>query len=233
MSYPENPNTIVIKNKYYPKGLTELDVWNYYQGFKVPILNQTRNRDMMFGIMVDTNKPVIRRRGKDQKFVRLDPKNYDQVITGRTVVLYSTMEMYERQGIIDIDIDPNDGFRWAQKTTLDVFDFVMDKMPIVKKASIRFTGKSSFHIVCDFGAKYKVDVIRFMLQKFLRNSDLSRIYTIEAKRRPGIPNLDLSPNKIRGAYITLNSLSLLGLRCVEVPYNKVKSFDPRMATVKV
>lgn len=225
MSYPENPDTIVIKNKYYPNGLTELDVWNYYQSVKPQILQETRNRDVMFAIMVDTNKPIIRRNlAKGQK-IRLTPQNYDEIITGRTVTIYSTMNMYEQTGIIDVDIDPNDGFRWAKKATDDVYSYVMDKMPIVSTAQIRFTGKSSFHVVCNFKRKMKVDAIRFMFQTFLRKSDLAKIYIIEAKRRPGIPNLDLSPNKLHGAYTTLNSLSIIGLRCMEVPYSKLSSFN--------
>ena len=231
MSYPQHPETIILKNQYYPQGLTELSIWNYYQSVKPELLNETRNRDVMLAIMVDLNKPILRRKGKDEKYIRLLPKNYDEIITGRTITVYSEMTMYETKGIIDIDIDDFDGFSWAKKTTLDVYDFVMDKMPLVKTASIRFTGKSSFHVICDFGKKMKVDTIRFLLRQFLQNSPLSKVYTIEAKRRPGIPNLDLSPNKLRGAFITLNSLSIIGLKCMEIPYNKVNTFEPRMARI--
>jgi hypothetical protein len=87
MAYPENPETIVLRNSYYPKGLTELDIWNYYQKVKREILNETKSRDIMFAIMVDLNKPVIRRRGKGQGFIRLTPQNYDEIITGRTVTI--------------------------------------------------------------------------------------------------------------------------------------------------
>lgn len=232
MSYPQNPETIVLKNSYYPKGLTELDIWNYYQSVKGVILNQTKLHDVMFAIMTDLNKPVLRRKGAGGKYIRLTPQNYDEIITGRTVALYTTNGMYEQRGIIDIDIDPADGFRWAKQAAGAVFDYVMDKMPIVKTASIIYTGKTSFHIACEFNQKMKIDTMRFMLQKFLRNSELSKVYTIEAKRRRGIPNLDLSPNKIRGNYITLNSLSILGLRCMDVPYNKLASFNPNMARIK-
>ena len=31
MGYPKNPDSIVLKNKYYPNGLKEIDIWNYYQ----------------------------------------------------------------------------------------------------------------------------------------------------------------------------------------------------------
>ena len=231
MGYPKNPKTIIVKNNFYPRGLTELDIWNYYNGVRGAFLQTTKNRDLTALIMTDVNKPVIRR-NIGGKTIRLTPQNYDNLITGRTIGFYSAMTSTEDFGIIDIDIDPRDGFRWARKVTADVFDYVMDKMPIVRKANIIFTGKTSFHVVCNFGRKMKIDTTRFMLRKFLQNSTLSRAYTIQAKRRPGVPNLDLSPNKIRGNYITLHSLSILGLKCMEVPYNQLESFDPRKARIK-
>ncbi len=232
MGKPENPNTIIVKNRYYPQGLTEESIWNYYQSVKGPFLQSTKNRNLTALIMVDVNKPVIRRKNKGGQLIRLMPRDYDKIITGRTIGFYSEMGSTEDFGIIDIDVDPNDGIKWARKVTADVFDYVMDKMPIVRKANIIFTGKTSFHVVCDFGRKMKIDTIRFMLRKFLQNSTLSKTYTIEAKRRPGVPNLDLSPNKLRGNYITLHSLSIIGLRCMEVPYTQLGSFDPRKARIK-
>lgn len=230
MGYPANPDTIVIQNKFYPKGLTELDIWNYYQKVKPNILRETQNVDVMFFIMVEKNKPIVRRKGS-QGFIRLKPNNYDTAITGRTVSLHSGMGPYENFGIIDVDVHPNDGFRWSKEVTYRVYDYVMDKMPIVRSASIRYTGKNSFHIKCNFGRKMKIDVIRFLLAKFLRESELSKIYTIEGKRRAGIPNLDMAPNKLRGNYITLDSLSIWGLKCMEVDYVNLMSFDPRKALI--
>jgi len=230
MGYPENPNTIVIQNKFYPKGIQEIDIWNYYQRVKRPILKETQGREIMFFIMVEKNKPVVRRKVPGG-FIRMTPNNYDKIITGRTVSLHSAMNSIENFRIIDIDIGL-DGFRWAKEVTRRVYDFVMDKMPIVRTASIRFTGKTSFHIKCDFGRRMKIDVIRFLLGKFLRESELSKVYTIEGKRRPGIPNLDMAPNKLRGNYITLNSLSVWGLKCMEVPYASLMTFDPSRARIK-
>lgn len=232
MSYPEHPDTVVIKNKFYPRGLKEIDVWNHYQNVKDEVLKQTLGRDIMVMIMVDVNKPIIRRKGAGGN-IQLTHRNYDTIITGRTVSFFPEMRSYEDFGIIDIDIDPSDGFRWARKAAYDVYNYVMDKMPIVKTASIRFTGKTSFHVICDFGRKMKIDTIRFLLRKFLRESELAKIYTIEMKRRPGVPNLDLAPNKIRGNYIGLNSLSIWGLKCMEVPYEKILRFDPREARLRL
>ena len=232
MSYPKSPETLVIKNMFYPAGLTELDVWNHYQRVKRDMLMEVRNRDVMVALMVDLNKHIFRRKGRGDSYIRLTPQNYDQAITGRTISLYPSMGQYEDFGLIDIDLHPGDGFNWAKEVTRNVYDFVMDKMPLVKTAQIRFTGKQSFHIKCSFARKHKIDSIRFLLRKFLQNSDLSNVYTIEAKRRGNIPNLDLAPNKFRGNFIGLHSLSLLGLRCMEVPYQSLMRFDPRQARIK-
>ena len=231
MAYPTNPDTIIIKNNFYSKGLTELDVWKYYQDAKVSLLKETTNRNLMVAIMTDVNKPILRRKFDQGGTIRLTPDNYNKIITGRTSTIYSEMGPYETFGIIDIDIHPSDGFAWARKVTMDVYDYVMDKMPAIKKAEIRFTGKSSFHVVCDFGRKMKIDAVRFLLQKFLRESDLTRAYTVAGKRSAGVPNLDLSPNKIRGNYITKHSLSIWGLKCMEVDYRSLASFDPRRAKI--
>jgi hypothetical protein len=231
MSYPENPETIVVRNKFYSRGLREIDVWNHYQKVKPKLLMETRNLDLMFVIMTDVNKSVIVRKFKG-KNIRLTPQNYDEIITGRTVSIHNSMGSISTYGIIDIDIDPRDNFRWAIKATKDTYDFVMDKMPIVKKASMRFTGKSSFHVVCDFERRMKVDTMRFLLQKFLADSELSRVYQIGGKRKSGVPNLDLGRNCLRCNHIALHALSIWGLQCMEVPYTGIDRFNPREAIVR-
>ena len=232
MGYPENPKTIIAKNKYYPSGLTELDVWTYYNNIRGKFLQSTKNRDLTALIMTDVNTPIIRRKNRGGKLIRLTPQNYDEVITGRTIGFYSAMTSTEEFAIVDIDVDPRDDFRWAKKTTIDVYDFIMDKVPLVRTASIVFTGKTSFHIICNFGKRMKVDSLRFLMKRFLQGSELAKVYTIEAKRRAGVPNIDLSPNKVRGNYITLHSLSIIGLKCMTVEYNQLTTFDPRYAKIK-
>ena len=231
MSYPKNPETIVVKNKFYPMGVSELMIWNYYQKAKVPLLKQVYNRDLMFFIMTDVNNPIIRKK-LGNKYIRLLPANYDTVITGRTVSIHSAMKGYEEFAIIDVDLHPSDGFMWAKDATGNVYEYIMDKVPIIRKASIRYTGKGSFHIVCDFARKMKIEPTKFLIQKFLSDSPLSKVYTINAKTaRAGVPNLDLNRNCLNCNYITLHSLSIWGLRCMEVPYEKLRSFNPMGARI--
>jgi hypothetical protein len=229
MGKPLHPETIIIKNPYYPGGLREIDTWDYYQGVKSSLLRQVKGRDLIFWIMVDVNRPIVIRKGGSTKFIRLTSSNYDKVITGRTISIHSTMRRSEDIAIIDIDFHD---FSRAKEATRDTFEFVSKNIPIVKSASIRFTGKESFHIFCNLNKKYNIDAIRMVLRKTLQQSPLSDKYTIESKRTPITPNLDLAPNKFRGGFITLHSLSEIGLRCVEVPYSKLSSFDPRIARIK-
>lgn len=223
MTAPQNPNTIVIKNKFYPNGLTEGDIWNYYQKYKSPILKEVAGRYLVVFIMVDVNKEVVRRKTKDGKYVLLNNSNYDNIVTGRTVSFHSTMAIYEDFGIVDIDCDD---FNLAKEAAIDVHNKLLR---ISKDIQIRFTGKTAFHVICGFNRKIKIGVIRDMLRNELQS--LTQ-YTMAQKRTKGIPNLDLAPNKFNGAYITLNSLSIWGLRCIEVDYKNLSSFRPSKALIK-
>jgi len=121
MSIPQNPKTIVIKNRYYTRGLTQGDIWNYYQKNKRKILEEVRGRPVFFAFATDVNKTIIKRKDKNGHFFYLNSNNYDDIISGRTVAIYSTMNRAEDIGIIDIDVDD---FKWAKIATKDVWDFI-------------------------------------------------------------------------------------------------------------
>jgi hypothetical protein len=229
MSYPQHPDFVVVKNEFYPNGLKEIDIWNYYQLVKPQLLQETRFRDLIFWFMIDVNKPIIQRKGKTERFIRLNPDNYDTLITGRTVSIHSTMSSAEKFGIIDIDTD---NFNDAKEAAEDVYHYVLDNANFIDGASIRFTGKSSFHIFCNYKRKLKVEYAKLLWVDFLRESELAKKYSIEAKRKPGIVNLDLAPNKIYGGFITLHSLSILGLRCMNIPVDKIRRFKKENARIQ-
>lgn len=224
MSYPEHPDTIIVKNEFYPDGLREIDIWNYYQKVKGPLLQQVINKDLMFFIMVDVNKDIVLRKGRETRFLRLNSKNYDTVITGRTASIHSTMKQSENFGIIDIDTDD---FDEAKLAALKVYNYMTKSY----NTSIRFTGKNSFHIICGFNREKNIDDIKYEFQNHLRKSDLIKDYTVLYKRTKSIPNLDLAPNKFRGGYITLYSLSTIGLKCIEVDPRRIMSFRKELAKI--
>jgi len=229
MSYPENPETIVLKNKFYSNGLKEIDIWNYYQKNKRLLLEQTKNRDLMFFIATELNKFVIRRKGKDG-YIRLTQNNYNNIMTGRTVSVHSSIGLYEDIGIVDIDTD---NWSEAKRAAKNVYEVMLDA-PFAKRVSIRYTGKESFHIFFTLMRKIRVDSIKFLLENYLRKTDLIKQYTIQPKRTGKVPNLDIwASNKFKGNFISLYSLSIWGLKCMEVPYEKILSFNQRNAEIKV
>lgn len=228
MPTPENPKTIIIKNRYYPSGLTEENIWNYYQKNKSLILKETGIRHLMFAIMVDINKPILRKNWTKGIPISLSNSTYDNRITGRTIAIYSLMKGYEDQAIIDID---SDDLNKAKNCTIDTYD-ELNKFNLVDSLNIRFTGKTSFHIICKLHRKYPINRIRNSFRDYLKSTNLEDKYTIEYKRQKNIPNIDLSPNKINGAYITLHSLSIIGLKCMNIPYTSLMRFHPNNAMIK-
>jgi hypothetical protein len=223
MSTPKNPDTIIIKNKMYPKGLTQNQVWEYYQKYRGIVLNSTMGRDVMFAIMVDVNKPVMKRQGIQQ----LTNSNFDTILTGRTSTIYSTMKAYEDFCVVDIDTDD---WRKAKHVTQYLYHRLQN-FSFITYIKILYTGKNSFHLHCKLKNRMPIDRIRLVMGEYLTNNQDPTIYTIRHKRLPNKPNVDLSPNKFKGAYITEGSLSIWGLRCMEVKLKDLKIFEQWKAKI--
>jgi len=228
MGEPKNPDTIIIQNNFYVSGLREIDIWNYYQKNKILLLNQTRSRELIFFIATDINKNVVVRKLKDNSLIFLTLSNFDQYITGRSLSIHSCMKKVEEFGIIDIDT--SDLYK-AKAATYDVVN-TMDRAPFVKDIKVRFTGKDSFHVICYFKRSLYIDKARILMRDFLKESHLSKIYDVEYKQSGDKVNLDLAPNKYRGGFITLGSLSTLGLKCMEVNLKFIRSFNKQMAVIE-
>ena len=233
MSYPTHPDTIVLRNNYYPQGLKEIDIWNYYQKVKPSILKQVLGRNVfIFMLLGDSDSPqvLVRRKDSNGRPLSLTNRNYDSFITGRTLSIHSVFNAYDNRAVIDID---SDNFDRAKQVTSFCYTSLLESFPLTVSASIRFTGKTSFHIALEFSRKMKIDSIRFLLRRFfeLKPENGSR-YTIElSKAKPGIPNLELQRNSRNNGAIILDSLSITGLRCMEVSLSELKSFTPIRAKI--
>jgi len=231
MPYPKHPEAIVVRNEFYPDGLKEIDVWNYYQSVKDKLIVEVSGRDLMIFVAIDVNKTTVLRKGKTTRFVRLNRSNFDDTFHPRMLSIHSTMHNTEEFGIIDIDGDDFDANKLA---TIETFDYVTSKFMFVDSAFIKFTGKNSFHIVCNLKRPTYIDSIRIMFRNYLEKSALSKNYYIDEMRRSNktVPNLDLSSNKWRGGFITLHSLSTIGLRSMKVDPRKVRAFRKEDAIIK-
>lgn len=207
MSYPKNPDNIVIKNKYYPNGLTELDIYNYYIDNKKLILKNLGNRNNAFTIIDENSKVIFKRYEKSQLglLYKLNKNNYDTIITGRTITIHSIMGAAESFGIIDIDSEDLNQTKMAANNIINYF-----KNKTNYKFDIRFSGGTGFHIYIYFNRLYFIDDIKRILIKELHKGKFDEKYNINKTRGIKV-NLDLSSNKRNGAFITTGSLSNSGL----------------------
>jgi hypothetical protein len=230
MSYPKHPEAVLVKNEFYPDGLKEIDVWNYYQSVKDKLIVEVSGRDLMIFVAIDVNRTTVLRKGKTTNFVRLNRSNFDDTFHPRMLSIHSTMHNTEEIGIIDID---GEDFKNNKQAVIDTYDYVTSKFVFIDSAFIKFTGKNSFHIVCNLKKPTYIDSVRIMFRNYLERSDLAKNYFIDEMRRRDktIPNLDLSSNKWRGGFISLHSLSTLGLRCMKVDPGKIRSFRKEDAAI--
>ena len=67
MSKPQNPETLVLKNEYYPNGLREIDIWNYYQKVKNQLLRETIGKNLIVFFAIDLNKTGLDSRAIKKK----------------------------------------------------------------------------------------------------------------------------------------------------------------------
>jgi hypothetical protein len=228
MSYPKNPYTIILKNEYYPQGLRESEIWNYYQKIKNNLLKETIGKVLIVFFATGLNKTTVIRKNKSKELIRLTPSDYNTIVSGRTLSFHSTMDRFSRYGIIDIDTDD---FNKAKDATITIYN-ILDRANFTKGLQIRFSGKRSFHLKVDFNSEYKIEYIRKIIFDYLIENNIHKKYTIAHKRFRNIPNIDLNRNIYNAGHITLYSLAITGLRCLEVPIRKIKSFKKEDAKIQ-
>lgn len=230
MSYPKHPETIILKNEFYPHGLREIDIWNYYQKNKNKLLKETLGKTLIVFFATNVNQFIVIRKNKSEGLVRLTPADYDTVVSGRSVSFHSVMDKYSDYGIVDIDID---NFIKAKKITRELYD-LLGTAKFVDDLKIRYTGKDSFHIKVDFKASYPMYYIKDSLHNFImeNRNKVDSDFTISHKRSPDIPNVDLNRNVYNAGHIALHSLSVTGLKCMEISERNLNIFKKDMARIK-
>ncbi len=221
MSYPKNPSAIVFKNQFYPEGLTHLQIWNYYQKAKSKILQEVQNRKVAILLATEQDSTVLIRK-LNNKPIRLTSPNYDDIISGRSLVIYSEMGRYENFGIIDIDVSFLQ-FDLAKIMTKGMYNYI-EKIPNIYP-KIRYTGKNSFHLICEFSHDKYIEDISNILRTITVNIPIVKKYaTVASKKTGNIPNIDLGRNTQGALFITNHSLSMLGLKCTELSPGQIMSF---------
>jgi hypothetical protein len=207
---PEHPNTAIIKNKYYPHGLTEQQVYDYYLKQKNNILDYISNRTVSFFLSID-NKIVVKRLHKGQRII-LDPDNFEEMITGRTLSIHIN-RFSKTTNYVVIDIDPGkqpiSELAKAWKTSA----LIMKKnfQDIIKAESL-FTGRG-IHYIVYFKKIYNIDRLRMLVMQALKEGQDK--YLVNQKGTSHI-NYDMSSNWENAMHISKYSLTKEGLMVEDV-----------------
>lgn len=233
MSEPKNPNTVVLQNKYYPNGLTEIDIWNFYKNNKNKILNELGNLSVTLFILTNLNKPIVRKHLQKKDLIKLDNSNYEKVITGRTISIGWRMPNHTHFVAIDIDCGKN----VIEKKKVDVIKqlsiFVNDKFDNVIKTRVLLSGRG-YHFYIYFNQKYNIDKLRDVFKKSLKQNFEDKYYIDTKGIRSvdsGSINLDLTGIRKDGTLTVPWALNINGLICADVTSKYTKIVNRKKYTI--
>ena len=218
MPYPKHPDTIIVKNEFYPNGLKEIDIWNHYQRAKVKnsILAEIKGRPVIVVLIIDGTR-IVRR------FPVAPP--YDKMITGRTISVHTTIKARDTFFVVDIDAGKNVTFSDVKKATAEVYKVMVKNLGATE---IRFTG-SGFHLIHNSGKVRPVEKNKEILRSILLSNFEGKYLVAAVTAPPNQINLDLAPMKRLGGHICRYSLAENGLICLPVSISKLTSFSKQEA----
>lgn len=227
MSIPKNPESVILTNVYYPKGLRESQIWNHYQKYKNWIIEGAKGRSVVVFLIPNINDIIVIRKLKGNNIV-LSLDTYDKVISGRTISF-----AYELGKVLEyyvIDIDYNSGVSESSKK--DFLELVLDfykTLPEVIGNKI-YLSSSGYHVYGYLEKKMDYRISTNVLKKKM-NYYFKDQCSIDSKNKDKFRiNLDLSPMK-NGACTVPFALNRNGLICYDVTNNYL-DFDRKQAVTK-
>ena len=210
MGAPKHPDTIIIKNRYYPNGLTQQQIWDHYQINKNRIVKACFGTPVILFIYLDGGIVVIRRRFKSGQ-IFLTKKNYEKILHGRVASISMEVKSPTKYICIDIDKPKNIKMTDLKECVNDIINFYKDDNLITNYKV--FLSANSFHVYGYLSTPLDIDTARTVLEKKLIFK--FKKYAIN-KKGSNLINLDLSPMYPMGSHPIPYSLSRNGLIYMDV-----------------
>ena len=206
---PYNPDQVVIKNKFYPQGLTEERIYDYYIQNRKYLLDWISNRNVAFFMRID-GKIVVKRKTSTGAPIRLTIDNFDELITGRTNGIYVERTNPSDYVVVDIDAGKTGiSYREIHKAS-NVVQTLLTPMGITYWEKL-FTSPNGMHVIGYLKSKHPLSYIKLRAEELLSKQEN---YLVNVKgRKPGTINLDLSPNYDKSLHMSRYSLTKEGLIC--------------------
>lgn len=205
----KNPDTIIIQNLYYPNGLTEIQIYNYYQNIKSELILNSLNHDILLFLFTDLNKYIVKRKDENGNNIRLTHENFDRIIAGRVVginIIVKPILTY-----ICIDIDP--GYNTSEndlKICIEKLIILYNKYNNFKYYKI-FNSSKGYHFWYFLKQPIKTEKAKDFIYDLLLKENLEHSYNINRKKKDKIINLDFSCINNNGNHPIIKSLNRNGL----------------------
>lgn len=229
-SYPKHPDQLVVKkNEFFPEGVKEIDVFNYYTGIKNKLIPELKGRDLFVVMAISPGNELYLRHpyNKKTEFIRINSvKDFEKYHTGKTVEYHRTSSTITDEVVFDIDPGPKATFDSIKDVVVQCLDFIKKQDDFKGQPEVRYTGKRGFHITGYLKDKKNISSIKKDIEKRLdkefKNSEKIVIATNKPEGKK--VNIDLSPMKVDGGHIAPYSMRIATGLCCK-PVSNLKNFD--------
>ena len=213
-------DTILIQNRYYPKGLTKQRIEKHYNTYKNYILAELNQKAVVLFVAPTTNNLIVKRNIDGQPII-LTKYNYDNLMTNRVVSI--SVEFGPITDLWFVDIDPG-----KQVNKKDLINTTTKVVEIFKNlyetgyAKVKqprvVTTSSGFHVMIKMKDRSTVKTTQIKIQDLLEKEFKKSELVVVNKRRKREDEiiLDLSPLNKRGSRVVPYSLNRNGLMCIDV-----------------
>lgn len=227
--YPEHPEQLVVKkNEFFPNGVKEIDVWNYYEGIKKKLISELKGYDLFVVMAIHPGTELYIRHPYDKKteYIRINSeKDFEQYHTGKTAEYHITSPELVEEVVFDFDPGSKASFEDIKNVVSQCVEFIKKQKYFKNKTQIRYTGKRSFHVSGFLKSKKKIEDVKNEIENDLKESfkDVENIVIATNKPSGKKINIDLSPMKSDGGHIAPYSMRIeTGLVCI--PVESLKGF---------
>jgi len=207
--------TVIVKNKYYPRGLTEEDVINHYVNKKQKILDELNRRNVILFIYPQVNKWVVKRKINGMTIV-LNNANYNSIITGRTVSI--SVERRSKVSYLCVDVDP--GPNTDELILKDAVRALLNSS--LRSLSNReriISSAKGYHVYFYLKKQLSIAAAHKTLSNLL-NMEFSNKYILGGKPPKGNEiKFDTTPTRNKGSHTVAGALCRNGLICTDCTLN--------------
>lgn len=219
MPKPSEPDSIILKNNYYPTGLKSQDIYTYYLDNKKEIIKGADGRPVLLFLKFEQISKTIVKRKLNNKPIVLTNKNYEKIISGYTLSISVESEYngYLKEILLDIDQLGNITESYKKECVNDVYNYYKDDYSEIK---ITNSGKG-YHIRINLNKKEKREIVYGRTLDQLKEKFENKYfvnYKYGSKKMKGI-NIDLSPMTNKGSLTIPYALCRNGLICKDITNN--------------